>query len=141
MSPLDPIFQVNELPSQLFPGLETPSTYPLPQLLMSEATTIYLNIWRGRLLSASLGICPLPLVPGSAAVPSATRSMAPRSPGAGAGPAQLPPRRVYQRQPAAEAVPAWLRITSCFGRKLLFLPPGTSPQSSSGDLERTWECY
>lgn len=56
MSPLDPIFQVNELPSQLFPGLETPSTYPLPQLLMSEATTIYLNIWRGRLLSASLGI-------------------------------------------------------------------------------------
>lgn len=64
MSPLDPIFQVNELPSQLFPGLETPSTYPLPQLLMSEATTIYLNIWRGRLLSASLGICPLPLVRG-----------------------------------------------------------------------------
>lgn len=64
MSPLDPIFQVNELPSQLFPGLETPSTYPLPQLLMSEATTIYLNIWRGRLPSASLGICPLPLVRG-----------------------------------------------------------------------------
>lgn len=72
MSPLDPIFQVNELPSQLFPGLETPSTYPLPQLLMSEGTTIYLNIWRGWLPSASLGICPLPLVPGSAAVPSAT---------------------------------------------------------------------
>lgn len=47
MSPLDPIFQVNELPLQLFPGTETPSTYPSPQPLMSEAAVIYLNICRG----------------------------------------------------------------------------------------------
>lgn len=47
MSPLDPIFQVNELPSQLFYSTETPSTYPLPQPLMSKATIICLNICRG----------------------------------------------------------------------------------------------
>lgn len=47
MSPPDPIFQVNELPLQRFPGTETPSTYPLPQPLMSKATIIYLNIRRG----------------------------------------------------------------------------------------------
>lgn len=47
MSPLDPIFQVNELPSQLFPTTETSSTDPLPQALMSKATTIHLNIHRG----------------------------------------------------------------------------------------------
>lgn len=44
MSPLDPIFQVNELPFQSFLGTQTPSTYPLPLPLMSRATIIYLNI-------------------------------------------------------------------------------------------------
>lgn len=73
MSPLDPIFQVNELPSQLFPTTETSSTDPLPQALMSKATTIHLNIHRGDGLCCTaqalppsvgcahiIGVCPLP---------------------------------------------------------------------------------
>lgn len=60
MSPLDPIFQVNELPFQGCLGAETPSTYPLLLPLMSRATIIYLNICAedgSRLPGAAIEAC------------------------------------------------------------------------------------
>lgn len=123
MSPLDPIFQVNELPLQLFPGMQTPSTYPLPQLLMSEATTIYLNIWRGWLPSASLGVYPLPSARGDECCQCWAALLSPVPPGP------------WHRGPQGPALAALCsRLTGSVGVNLRLKPcaPGSEQPLVSG---------